>query len=163
MRDSVKGDTIKVFFFAGLIETTVRIRCEDISLTCKNETHIDSLVFLDSIEYNKISNFIRNDKQKEFEVYEKQCDCRIILNNNDKFVCFGEGKSSLELNPADLEMSYFIKSKTGYYDYFSESDLKRTIEIQKFGMPDTYHFHKNPPNNTPKEAVKILLVSKPSI
>lgn len=158
MKDFSKNDTIKVFFFPGIIETNVRIKCKDLSLTCKEENAMDSVISIDSVEFNKILNFVANKKRKVFEKYEEHCDCRIVVNHKDKYVCFGEGRSSSELNADNLEMSYFIKSKVGYFDYFSESDLQHSIEIQNYGIPATYHYYRHQPHIITKEAVTVLLV-----
>lgn len=56
------------------------------------------------------------------------CDFNRVYNDKDEQVSF------------DLSVIYFIRCKSGYYNYFEKEDLLYFEEIKRFGIPADYKY-----------------------
>jgi len=158
--------SIEVLFYKGDVETVVSIKCGEIKNTyaLKSDTSL-----LTEGKYDELIGKIKSLKESEDNKDVENCDVRIQVKVKyengitheiciDGFNCLIKDGKKMK---RDDYLIYLIRNYSGYYNYFSKSDLYFD-ELKKIGIPNDYRDltikRKNGLPNPPEGLLKKIII-----
>lgn len=158
--DKSNIESISVRYIKGNIHPHTSITCGQIKLMLPElvrDTILTENKLLKSID-NQINTLIIESQNDEFKVCDIRVCCKLNYKKGDSISLYIGEFNCIEINMHKAgesdKLAYFIKSHSGYYNYFKENSLKSLKEIQKFGIPRNYKFiveHRFPlPSDIPR-------------
>lgn len=138
------ADSIYVSYYPYAFESNTRVSCS--SLSKSSAIHqVDSIIYLPHEYFDKIAQFIQS---HETISKNEGCDSRICVKYGSSEMCIGDISLCLcDINETNLqddpEIIYTIKWKSGYFNYFNESDLSYDETIEIFGIPKDFMYKRD--------------------
>lgn len=156
-----KADTILIVYLTGAVETISRIDCKSMANNDYYKKMIADTLRISHNAFSSIRCFLRNKRTRKDE---SPCNSRMYIKLDSFSVCIGDLYCACNLDDRvvdiNLETIYFIKCKSGYYNYFSKEQLLDDKCIKKFGIPKDYKYQRSAPNVKRKECVKLILIEE---
>ncbi|MCX6221332.1 MAG: hypothetical protein NTZ69_10115 [Bacteroidia bacterium] len=157
-KGNVNSNSIEILYIKGSINTRTPIECGTITKAKSSYRKGDTLI-VDKQKYIEIVNQIKTLKELKADSTLPNCDvriqCRINYANGDSVkLCIGKFNCLIKdgniMSKNDI-LVYLIRKYSGYYNYFSKSELLYFPELNKFGIPVDYRdlSIKYNPNNMP--------------
>lgn len=150
-------DTIFISYYPYIFDTNIRISCASMAKE-SSEIGLDSIIPIRKDYFDKMKLYIKNQQPIQ---NTDGCDTRIYVRNGTSELCMGGFISCLcDINDndleEDLECTYLIKWKSGYFNCFNKNELTNDKSIEKFGIPDDYNYDDN--NDSPEDHNKVTKI-----
>lgn len=139
---------LKISYLNGNTERIIPFRCGEIVnlpiVELKTDTTIlDNELIGRVIKQVKSLNRFSSNPQTGCDV---KIDCLLKLSEKDSIkLCIGDFDCILKdgvLMERNDTLLYLVRRYSGYYNYFKETSLKYFKELNYFGVPFDYRFHK---------------------
>lgn len=150
-------DTIFVSYYPYIFDTNIRISCASMAKE-SSEIGLDSIIPIQKDYFDKMKLYIKN---KQTIQNTDGCDTRIYIKNGTSELCMGGFVSCLcnindNILEEDIECTFLIKWKSGYFNCFNKNELIYDKSIEKFGIPDDYNYVEN--NDSPEAPNKVTKI-----
>jgi hypothetical protein len=126
---------IHVSYFKGLTETIIPVKCGEIIARPRFDYKIDTVI-TDEQLIDKIVNQIKSLRPIGGSQYcNVRIDCIINLHSDTIKLCIGDFECILKdgnLMERNDTLLFLIRKYSGYYDYFSQDNLKYFKELDYF-------------------------------
>lgn len=135
------NESIKVGFYKGMIETSVRIT-EELMIDNMQESEISDTIIIDNKDFEFLISHACFFSTKDIVC----SDARIIVQYKDDYICLGDltYEENKHMSRKDrrrlLYFSFFLKREIGYYNYIAPTDLKYQFELKKYKTPIDYKY-----------------------
>ena len=142
---NVNTASIEILFIKGSINTRIPIGCGAITKT-KSSFRKGDTIIVDKQKYLEIVNQIKILKKLNPDSVNPNCDvriqCKINYTKGDPVrLCIGEFNCLVKdgnIMEGNDTLVYLIRKYSGYYNYFSRSELSYFHELKKYGVPIDY-------------------------
>ena len=155
--DIQEKKTISLFYLTGNIETVSKLSCDYFYNNTEIKNESADTIIISLKDFKRIENFSNNSK---LITKNSECDVRMILQLENNQICIGESSCITNIYDkkiqTDLSNIYLIKKLSGYFNYFSEEELKNDETIKKYGIPNNYNYIRNSSLLEKNEGVKII-------
>lgn len=138
---------IDIYFINGNLNTNIPLTKDDV-LSMNNKSNEYSKT-ISKEDYDFIISELNSLKKFNY-LSKNNCDIRMVIIYESDTLSIGNSNcfiyNSYRVNyPINKQMEYKLKSLTGYYNFFSKSELENIEEIQRFGIPelDSFFVKKN--------------------
>lgn len=148
---SYHPETITVYYWHGFVDTSRSIPCSEMQLAAMSDKHSEMTeydrIMINHKDFARIKNYMQNMRlvPQGIKTEIPGIDSRITVVYDTLAVSFKEtytkygADANGRLVYGDEEVIYTIKSLSGYYNFFTKSDLLMWFpEIKKHGVPPTY-------------------------
>jgi hypothetical protein len=143
-RESSEIKSINISFLKGSIDNMNPYPCGELA-EVKNSIKKDTIISTNNViciignELEKVHKYVSIDSNSICDV---RIECKINYKSGDAIrLCLGEFDCIVTENDQIFNsdtLSFFIKKYSGYYNYFSKTDLEYFSEIKIFGIPTDY-------------------------
>ncbi len=138
-QDAYIKDSIVVCYEQRRFETSIAVSRKEMSMI-SDRMSIDTTIALDNHDFTNLVDFIKSAHQ---DPVNKRCDARIYVKTDTFDMCLSDFTDrwciSDSSNRSSRYMIYFIKWRCGYYNLFSEDEIKYDTILNEFGVPKDYH------------------------
>jgi hypothetical protein len=128
---------IQISYFKGLTETIIPVKCGEIIARPRFDNKIDTII-TDGHLIDKIENQIKSLKALEgSQNCNIRIDCVINLHSDTIKLCIGNFDCIIKdgnLMARNDTLLFLIRKNSGYYDYFSQDNLKYFKELDYFPL-----------------------------
>jgi hypothetical protein len=128
---------IKISYFKGLTETIIPVKCGEIMARPRIDYKIDTIL-TDGQLIDEIRNQIKSLKPLEgSQDCNVRIDCIINLYSDTIKLCIGTFDCIIKdgkLMSRNDTLLFLIRKNSGYYDYFTQNNLKYFKELKYFSL-----------------------------
>jgi len=128
---------IKISYFKGLTETIIPVKCGEIIARPRFDYKIDTIItdgqIIEEIR-NQITSLIPLEGSQDCNV---RIDCIINLYSDTIKLCIGTFDCIIKdgkLMSRNDTLLFLIRKNSGYYDYFTQDNLKYFKELDYFSL-----------------------------
>jgi hypothetical protein len=156
------NDSVLIIYFCGNVEFNISQTFESMSKNVALKSYPSEKLHVSHREFAMLKKIVHEFKELKGGEKLESCDSRMYIKMGSIEFCIGDNNcvcnAKENISIKNLKSIYFIKSLSGYYDFFSKDDLLNDQGVIKFGLPKDYLRHFRPTNKFPKEEFKKLVI-----
>lgn len=151
---------ISVLFLPGSVDSNIPYTCNDFKEYMNR--NYDDTIFLNNQEYDSLKTGLKHLYEHRHQGGSRECDIRLFVQMDSIELGFGTFNCACDIDGHELSgdsyVSYLLKCKSTYYNYFAEEDLYYDQDIEKYGVPSNYRYGElGNASEKAKETIYVLI------
>lgn len=154
------NEGISVLFLPGAVLTNIPYTND----VFRNNmpTQYDDTIYLKPQEYDSLKTGLKHLYEHRHQGGSRECDIRLFVQMDSIELGFGTFNCACDIDGHELSgdsyVSYLLKCKSTYYNYFAEEDLYYDQDIEKYGVPSNYRYGElGNASEKAKETIYVLI------